>query len=324
MTNQKIIKSVLFPVFGSFPNVLNFSNSYQTKPSISNSSILFILDKTGSMGDHLNENHKSSKMYVAKELIKRIISLNPECSYDIMPFNNTPLPLCHLDNIDEPSGSTYFSPLVPELQKLLSYKTYDSVIFLSDGLPSESVEVAHRSIKMIGSITRENKANPVAVAIGVDADGEACALFAGSRGYNCFIKYEKDLDDVANDINHGINCIYEMLETVLYVPVESDGTYYWFDSISGNNTVKADRKMVEKYLNLVIMKYLTDTIQFPLLKSLVEHSVLLLENENDRKEIIKKYDDILKVVKKTANDMHRSPGVQSAVANVYRAASQQV
>jgi len=317
------ITSVLFPVFGSFPNVLKFSNSIKSKPVIDND-ILFILDSTGSMGNYLNELHNSSKMNSAINLIKRVIDLNPNSSYDILPFNETPLSLCKIFDTILPEKNTYFSPIVPILEKLLKEKKYSSVVFLSDGLPSESSNIAHNSIKIMGNITRENGANPVAVAIGVDADGDACELFAGSRGYNCFIKYEKDLDKVSNDINHGINCMYEMLETGLYVPVEADGNYYWIDSIANTSIVKADRKMVEKYLNLVIKKYLTDTIQFPLLKSLVEHIVLLLENENDRKEIITKYEDILKVVKKTANDMHRSPGLKSAVANVYRAASQQV
>jgi hypothetical protein len=322
MTKSQAIKSVLFPVFGSFPNVLNFSNSLKSKPVIDND-ILFILDSTGSMGEHLNEFRNSSKMYNAINLIKKVIELNPNCSYDIMPFNEKTYPLCKISDIISPDKCTYFSPLVPALEKLLKEKKYSSVVFLSDGLPTESQIIAHDSIKMIGNITRENGANPVAVAIGVDADGLACGLFAGSRGYNCFIKYEKDLDKVANDINHGINCMYEMLENGLYIPVEEDGNFYWVDTIQYVAS-NVDRKMVEKYLNLVILKYLTLTDKFPLLKSLVKHSVLLLDNENDRKEIIEKFDEIIKDVTKTVVDMHKSPGAMSAVANVFRAASQQV
>lgn len=317
------INSVLFPVFGSFPNVLNFSKT--NKPTNKNvNKLLFILDTTGSMGGHLNENRNSSKMYNAKQLIKKVISLNSDCSYDILPFSQNPFPLCKLENIDEPNGSTYFSPLVPEVETILKNTQYDSVIFLSDGLPSEPVQIAHESIKMIGNTTRENKCNPVAVAIGIDADGEACELFAGSRGYNCFIKYEKDLDSVANDINHGINCVYKMLETGLYVPVESDGNYYYVDTTSSDKTVKPNKELVEKYLNLVIKKYLMDNKQFPLLKSLVEHTVLLLDNETDKKEIIIKYEEMLQIVKKTTFDTHGTPGAKSAIASVFRNTSNQV
>ena len=322
------INSVLFPVFGSFPHVLNFSKSDKPKKDLTNKRLLFILDQTASMSEHLNEQKNSSKMYVAKQLIKKVIELNPDCSYDIMPFNETPLPICKIDDIGEPEKCTYFSPLVSEIKTLLKDTKYDSVIFLSDGLPSESAQIAYESIRMIGNITRENNSNPVAVAIGVDADGEACGLFAGSRGYNCFIMYEKDLDLIVFDINHGINCVYEMLDNGLYVPVESDGNYYYVDSPQSDkipsNTIKADKKLVEKYLNLVIMKYLMNNTQFPLLKSLVEHSVLLLDNENERKEIIDKSDEMLKVVRKTVFDMNRSPGIKSAVATVFRTASKQV
>jgi hypothetical protein len=40
-------------------------------------------------------------------------------------------------------------------------------------------------------MTREADANPVSIAVGDDADGVACALFSGNRGYECFLKYEK-------------------------------------------------------------------------------------------------------------------------------------
>jgi hypothetical protein len=319
------MNSVLFPVLGSFPRVLNFSKSNKPKKDLINKRLLFILDQTGSMSEYLNEEKNSSKMCVAKKLIKKVIELNPDCSYDIMPFNETPLLLCKIDDIGEPEKCTYFSPLVPEIKKLLKDTNYDSVIFLSDGLPSESALNAYEAIKMIGNITRENQCNPVAVAIGTDADGEACGLFAGSRGYNCFIKYEKDLDSVASNINHGLNCVYEMLEaTGLYIPVESDGYYYYVDSNPSDNTIKANKKLVEKYLNLVILKYLMDNKKFPLLKSLVEHSVLLLDNENERKEIIDKYDEMLKDVKKIANDMRGTPCAKSAIASVFRNTSNQV
>ena len=175
-------------------------------------------------------------MNSAINLIKKVIELNPNCSYDIMPFNENPYSLCKLSDIILPEKCTYFSPLVPTLEKLLKETKYSSVVFLSDGLPTESPEIGRKAIQAIGNITRENGANPVAVAIGVDADGEACGLFAGSRGYNCFIKYERNIDDVANDINHGINCVYEMLENGLYVPVEADGNYYYVDKNS--STIK--------------------------------------------------------------------------------------
>jgi hypothetical protein len=276
------------------------------------------------MGENLNEDKQSSKLYVAKVLIQKIIDLNVDCSYDIMPFNENPEPLCKLDKIGIPEKCTYFSPIVPEIENLLRNTKYDSIIFLSDGLPSESESIAHNAIRMIGNISRENNSNPVAIAIGIDADGEACSLFAGSRGYNCFIKYEKDLDLVVNDVNHGISCVYEILENGLFVPVESDDNYYFLDTKVSSETIKADRKLVEKYLNLVIMNNLMNKTKFPLLKSLVEHSVLLLENVNDRKEIIEKYDEMLKIVENTVSDMIKTPGAKSAVATVFRTNSKQV
>lgn len=323
------MKSVLFPVFGSFPNVLNFSNSSKTKSSISSESILFIFDKTGSMGGHLNEKKISSKMKTAKDLILKTIQLNPGCKYDILPFNDKTYDLCKLEDLGEPEKNTFFSPIVPSLEAILKNNKYDSIILMSDGLPTESKDIAYNSIQMMGNITRENEANPVAVAIGVYADGEACSLFAGSRGYNCFIRNESDIDDVAGDINHGINCVYEILPNGLYIPVEIDGNYYYVESNDGsidqkNELVKPDRKLVEKYLNLVIMKYLSDMSQFPLLKSLVKHSVLLLENENDRNEIIKKYDEVLKTVDHTYEDNFNTPGLRSAVANAFRGTTRQV
>jgi hypothetical protein len=319
------INSVLFPVFGSFPCVLNFSKSNRPKKDLINKRLLFILDKTASMSEYLNEQKNSSKMCVAKKLIKKVIELNPDCSYDIMPFNETPLQLCKIDDIGEPEKCTYFSPLVPEIKTLLKNTEYDSVIFLSDGIPSEPVMNAYSAIKMIGNITRENKCNPVAVAIGTDADGEACASFAGSRGYNCFIKYEKDLDSVVSNVNHGINCVYEMLEaTGLYVPVESDGNFYYIDTTPSDNTIKPTKKLVEKYLNLVIMKYMMDNKQFPLLKSLVEHTVLLLDDETEKKEILTAFEEILKDIKKTANEMRGTPCAKSAIASVFRNTSNQV
>jgi len=281
------------------------------------------------MGEHLNEKRNSSKMKTAKDLIQKTVQLNPGCKYDIMPFNEKTYDLCKLEDLGEPERSTLFSPIVSALEAIMKSNKYDSIILMSDGLPSEPKDIAYNAIKMMGNITRENEANPVAVAIGIDADGEACSLFAGSRGYNCFIKSESNLDDVAEDINHGINCVYEMLPNGLYIPVEIDGNYYYVESNDGsiyqkNELVKADRKLVEKYLNLVIMKYLSDMSQFPLLKSLVKHSVLLLENENDRNEIIKKYDEVLKTVDHTYGDNFNTPGIRSAVANAFRGTTRQV
>jgi hypothetical protein len=318
MTND--LKSVLFPIFSSFPNVLTFGSSLEPKKSIEGKKVLIYLDATGSMGEYCNETGECSKMILAKETLEKVL-ISRGYNYEIVPFNTYPLEKCSLEKLPQPHNSTYFSPLVDDLTERVKDGNYCAVVFMSDGLPSEPSEIARNAIKTIGNITREAGANPVSVAIGSDADGRACAVFAGNRGYNCFIKYRKDVEQIANDISNGIECNYFMMQNGSFIPIEADGNYYYVNSDVGATTIKANRFLVEKYLNLVIHKYMADVTQHQNLKSLVGHTVKLLDNIVDQTELVDKYNDMLKVIEKVIRDNYHTPGVLSAAASAYRQAS---
>lgn len=314
--------SVLFPVFGSYPSVLNFGVSKETKRNVDGKKILFILDNTGSMGEFINETGECSKAVMAKKIIESVTRKRINNDYDVMCFNVTPSPLCKLDEIPSPDKSTYFTPLVPELAKYLTNDSkYCSVVFVSDGLPSESIELARDAIKTIGNITREANANPVAIAVGSDADGQSCGLFAGNRGYNCFIKYGKDLEQIVDDVCHSIDCNFVMLDNGSYIPVEDDGKYYYVSNDTKGETVKPNKFYVEKFLNLVVQKYINDVGEYVNLNSYVQHVVKLLENESEQKEIVDKYSKMLEKIKYTALQSAKTPAVLSTIATCYRQAS---
>jgi hypothetical protein len=319
------MKSVIFPTIGTFPTVLNFNTSSKEKKNIDGKNILFILDITGSMSQFINNERKSSKAIVAKKIIEQITTIRSKNGHNIMCFNNTPSPLCKVDAIPESSGSTLFSPLVDELKKVLTEDSnYSSIIFMSDGLPSESLELARKSITNIGNITRENGCNPVSIAIGSDADGESCELFAGNRGYNCFIKFEKDIETIVEDVCNGIDCQYEMLENGSYIAVESDNKYYFVDNNKLGETVSADKFLIEKYLNLVIMKYINDANKIPMLRSLVEHCSKMIDDKVIQTEIVNHFNGLLEVVTKTIRMVDKTNCMMSATKQAYRGYSKQI
>ena len=319
------MKSVLFPVFGSYPSVLNVGHNDHEKKSIDGKKILFILDATGSMGEFINEKQECSKSVMAKNLIKKVIEIRNKNDYDIMQFNDTPYPLCKVDQLLPPEKCTYFTPLVPEVKSIVNKESnYCAVVFMSDGLPSEDITVARDAIQEIGNISREYGANPISVAIGRDADGQACGLFAGNRGYNCFIKYNREIEKITEDISNGIDCNYHVLENGMYVPIENDGNYYYVGEDVAGETIKPTRQLLEKYLNLVIQKYITDTNQLTLLRSLVDHCVKLIDDENEQKAICAHYYELLEDVKHSIKEQFNTPGMLSAVATVFRNKSTQV
>jgi hypothetical protein len=319
------MKSVLFPVYGSYPYVLNIGHSDQEKKSVDGKKILFILDSTGSMGEFINEKQECSKSIMAKNLIKKVMQIRDKNDYDIMQFNEKTYPLCKIDEIKHPEKCTYFTPLVPEVKSLLNEKSnYCAVVFMSDGLPSEDYGLARNAIKQIGNITREFGANPISVAIGRDADGEACGLFAGNRGFNCFIRYNRELEKIAEDISKGIDCNYNLLDNGMVVPIEDDGNYYYVDEDEVGETIRPTRQLLEKYLNLVIQRYITDTKHLTLLRSLVDHCVKLLDNEDEQKAVCTHYYELLEDVKHTVREEFNTPGMLSAVATVFRNKSSQV
>jgi hypothetical protein len=312
------IKSVLFPIFASFPNVLSIGSSYEPKKDITGKKLLVYLDVTGSMGEYANETGECSKLVLAKNLLTKVLDTNG-LEYDIVPFNTQPQDVCKLDGIQVPTGSTYFTPLVPDAtMRLTKESKYCAVLFVSDGLPTEDKYIARDAIKTIGNITREIGANPVSVAIGSDADGQACALFAGNRGYNCFIKYQKNIDQIAKDICNGVECTYNMLLNGSFIPVEADGKYYYVGTDIEGESIKPDRVLVEKYLNLVIQKDMADVSKHFLLKSLIGHIVKLLDNEADQKEIVAMFETMLTDIQHVIHENHGTPGLLSAVATVHR------
>jgi len=317
MTHSNI-KSVLFPIFASFPNVLSFGSSQETKKDITGKKLLVYLDITGSMGEYANETGECSKLVLAKNLLTKVLLKNG-LDYDIVPFNTGPHEVCKLDSIQEPYDCTFFTPLVPDANiRLTKDSGYCAVLFVSDGLPTENKHDARNAIKTIGNITREIGANPVSVAIGSDADGQACALFAGNRGYNCFIKYQKDIDKIAKDICNGIECNYSMLLNGSFIPIEADGKYYYVGTEIVGESIKPDRVLVEKYLNLVIQKHMADVSQHNLLKSLIGHIVKLLDDKVDQKEIVAMFENMLTDIQHVIHENHGTPGLLSAVATVYR------
>ena len=314
--------SVLFPVFGSYPCVLNYGVSDEVKRNVDGKKILFVLDNTGSMGEYINEKGECSKAVMAKKLIDSVMSKRSTNDYDIMCFNVAPSPLCKLGDVPQPSNSTYFTPLVPELGKYITNShEYCSVVFLSDGLPSEDRELAREAIRTLGNITREGSANPVAVAVGTDADGKACSLFAGNRGYNCYIKYNQDLEDTVKDVCNSIDCNYVQLENGSYIPVESDGKFYHIGTETLSETEKPTKYHVEKFLNLVVQKYINDTNEYTNLKSYIQHVSKLLDSEEEQTEVVNKFGSMLDVIRKTVLHSAVTPAALSAVATCYRQVS---
>jgi hypothetical protein len=321
-------KSVLFPTLGKFQTVLNFGANTSAPRSIEGTKIKFFLDGSGSMSDQSNEKAQGNKSDLATELIRTVVKAFPENSYEISVFNDVVLDQkFNVDSVPKPSGCTYFTPIPPVLEKDLKESKHCAVVFLSDGLPSESLDVAQDAITAMGRITREFNANPVAVAVGMDADGVSCAKFAGSRGYNCFFKYTEDLKQTSEDVINGIKCNYHMLSNGEFVPVEADNHFYYVGDASSASaeTVKPTRHLVEKYLNLVLQKHINDIKNVPLLKSLVEHCVLLLDNEVEKAEVTKKYFDMLDKVKQIIAALPpRAPAFLSAASSAMRTASNQV
>jgi hypothetical protein len=315
------LKSVLFPVFGSFPSVLTIGTSDKEKRDVSGKKVLFVLDGTGSMGEYVNETGECSKMVIARDVIQKVLDLR-KCDYDIMVFNTKPHGLCKIDQLPMPNEGTYFTPLVSELEFRMEPGTqYCSVVFMSDGLPSEPKHDAQEAIRKIGNITREASANPVSVAIGSDADGESCALFAGNRGYNCFIKYRKNIDNIASDVSNGIDCNYHMLDNGSFIPIESDGNFYYVSDDTVGEVVRPDRKLIEKYLNLVIQKNMANVSMHELLRSLITHTSQLIENEDERKEVVQHFNGLLRSIQRAYADNGQTPGLLSAVATCYRQSS---
>jgi len=320
------IKKIFFPIINSkFSNVLNvgYTENKFKKRKQQNEKTLVILDVTGSMSDYLNTKNEGSKANAVKKILNKIESLG--FKLDILPFNEKPHPICSVENIPEPRSSTYFSPLVPEINTLLYNNSYGAVLFISDGLPSEDKNIAHQAIKKIGSVTRESGANPVSIAVGDDADGSACALFSGNRGYECFVKYLSQIETLVTDIINGINCNYIMLDSGEYIPVEPNGNYYYLTKEENNISNDISIEIVMKYLNIIVLEEFSKIVpDYNELKNFIDQIVKVIPDGVNRMMIASHFNNMIGKVIQITKDQDNTPSILSARKNFYRGMSQQV
>ena len=321
------ITKLFFPQINpKFKNVLNkgFTENKFKKGNQLNETNLVILDITGSMGDYLNSTKDYSKAATVKILLNKLQALG--LKFDILPFNTCPHPICTIENIPEPNECTNFSPIVSYLKTILAHKKYGAILFVSDGLPSEPMDTAHSAISKLGTITREAGANPVSIAVGNDADGAACALFSGNRGYECFLKYSNQMDSLINDIINGINCNYVMLDSGEYIPVESNGNYYYLTSeeilLPSNITIE----LITKYINIIVLEEFSKTNpDYNELKSFIENiTTKVISDSNNKNMIISYFNNMIGTVLQNTKDQFNTPSDLSARKNAYRGMSQQV
>lgn len=98
-SNVPTITSVLFPVFGSFPSVLNYGTNFEAIRNIEGKKVLFVLDNTGSMGEFINEKAECSKAVMAKRLINNVLDKLPGTKHDVLLFNTKVSPPCQVGSI---------------------------------------------------------------------------------------------------------------------------------------------------------------------------------------------------------------------------------
>lgn len=322
------INKINFPFFKEkYPNILNigFTESKIRKRKLESvtDKVLVILDITGSMNDYLNSKKKNSK---ANAIKKVLLELNKKVSLDILPFNIHPHTICTVENIPEPYECTYFTPIVPELKRQITKNIYNSVLFVSDGLPSEDKNIANKAIKNLGNITREADCNPVSIAVGDDADGVACALFSGNRGYECFLKYEDQMNSLIEDINNGINCNYVLIDSGEYIPVESSGNYYYIttESNSGQSS-DINIEIIMKYLNIILLQeFSNEDSNYDDLKQFIEFISNIIPDATNKNMVINHFNTMINNVVSRTIEQHNTPSIMSAKKNVYRGMSQQV
>lgn len=315
-----------FPQFKTkYPNILNigFTDNKTRKRKFTNEAVLVVLDVTGSMSDYLNSKKKISKAAAIKQVLTE---LNKNFILDVLPFNVVPHDLCKVTNIPEPYECTNFTPIVPELKRQLAKDIYGAVLFVSDGLPSEEKSDADKAIKNLGNMTREAGANPVSIAVGDDADGIACALFSGNRGYECFLKYEDQFGNLVDDINNGINCNYVLIDSGEYIPVESSGNYYYITSednveVTPNLTIEN----IMKYLNIIFLQeFSKENSNYTELKEFVEFIVKVIPDAVNKNMVSTHFNNMINDVISKTREQHNTPSMMSARKNAYRALSQQV
>jgi hypothetical protein len=318
---------VKFPQYKNYSEFLQLGfKSYEPK-TVSGKKILVILDVTGSMDGLINGENEGTKITFAKKIIENIIDGYPFSEVDIMPFSDFPKQIVSFKEIPEPRGCTYFTPILPEVTKYVKTDSdYSSVIFMSDGLPSESLEQGQRAISALGSYCREAGSNTIAVAIGSDADGKACSLFTGNRGYNCFGKFHKEIPEIMNDVLNGIKCNYVQVSEGIWIPVEESGNYYYLSDNFNGSQMLPNINLVRKYINLIIQNEINDSDNFDpeSLIKYIKHVAELLSDKAEQEEVVSFFTKSLHVVRNTIDMYGATPSIASAVQQTYRSYSSPV
>lgn len=317
-----MLKSYTFPAFENYSNVLNVGSA-KAQPKYVDE-VLIIQDVTGSMGDYLNQTKPmdGSKWSVAKKIMKKLEARG--FNITVLPFNTTPLNLCSVDDLPEPNKATYFSPLVPRLQEIFANKSYNfkAVVFASDGLPTEDHTVALAAITELGRIVRENDCNPVSLAIGNDADGSACALFSGNRGYECFIRNLSQIEVVVDDICSGITCNYKMLPNGEFVPIEKDGNYYYISNNLDGLIYQPNYDMIFKFLNLTVLnEFSSVNVNYERLTAFIKFIALIEKNDSKKQELIDHFTHIVGEVRIRSAEQFGTPSCLSSQKANFRQSS---
>ncbi len=316
-----------FPKYAKYPQTLQIGfKSYEPRMVVGKK-ILVILDTTGSMGEMINEKSEGTKISFAKKIISKIVEAYPFSIVEIMPFSETPHAIVDVAHIPEPDGCTYFSPIMEKVVSFVkSGSEYVTTIFVSDGQPSEPKDKALDSIKTLGSYCREAGTNTISVAIGVEADGKACSLFTGNRGYNCFVKYNQDIEFSLIDIVNGIKCNFIQVSDGNWVPIEESGNYYYLnDSIgSGSDSdsipINPTIENVRKYISLIIQDEIKkpESMNVVALTAFIKETASALSNDKEREEIIEFFTKSLVIVEKTIQTIGLTPALSVATKQAYQ------
>ncbi len=311
---------IKFPQYSKYPSVLHVGFKSNDVKNVIGKKILIILDVTGSMGEHINGNNEGTKIQFAKKIISNLIDSYPFSIFEILPFSESVGQIVGYNNIPEPDGCTKFSPIPDALKKHINPNSeYIASIFISDGLPSENTTVAQDAIKLAGSFCREMKTNTISIAIGSEADGQACSLFTGNRGYNCFVKFNNEIDSVVADVTNGIKCNFTLVGNN-WVPIEPNGKFYYIDDTIGTDEIKPDIESVRKYISLVIQEELANLNNFNSNKLLefVKTIANCLLNPDEKNEVVEFFTKSLVIVKKTISQYAGTPSTLSATKQAYQ------
>jgi hypothetical protein len=199
---------------------------------------------------------------------------------------------------------------------------FKAVLFASDGLPTEDQHIARSAITQLGMIVRENNCNPVSLAIGNDADGSACALFSGNRGYECFIRHFSQLENVVNDISNGLTCNYHMLPNGIFIPIEADGNYYYVSKNVDGIIYKPNYDMIYKFLNIAMLdEFSKEHTDYYKLNNFIKFIAEIEKDSVKRNKLITHFTQIIGEVHNRSAEQNGTPSLMSAKKAYYRESS---